>query len=304
MEYWECISRGGQPISYCGPSENQVCCIISKNAKPIGILPRPSSVTQCGRKGITSNASKGEVADVAEWPWHAAILEAAHKVYVCGATLIDERWLLTAAHCVYTYLNLPPSLDVRLGEHDVTHTNERYQYEEVAVERVILHPDFVNTTLLNDVALLKLSNKLKKRPNIDIVCIGSEASPETQQTSGSPRRCTTIGWGRTSETSSHSSVLKEINVPLWTNSDCQNVMKSQFGSTFVLPHTAICAGTEDKDACDGDGGGPLMCELNGRWEQVGIVSYGVGCGRPNLPGVYTRVAAFSTWIKQTIRKYS
>lgn len=108
------------------------------------------------------------------------------------------------------------------------------------------------------------------------------------------------GWGRRTEKSDHSVVLKEINVPLWQHSVCNAALQSQFGPKYTLPKTAICAGAEGRDACDGDGGGPLVCEQDGQWYQVGIVSFGIGCGRQGVPGVYTRVQAFQPWLEQTI----
>ena len=91
-------------------------------------------------------------------------------------------------------------------------------------------------------------------------------------------------------------MLKEIKVPLWENRDCQKALENQFGASYKLPSTAICAGSEGRDACDGDGGGPLVCEKENHWYQVGVVSFGIGCGRKNTPGVYTRVEAFASWI--------
>ncbi len=53
----------------------------------------------------------------------------------------------------------------------------------------------------------------------------------------------------------------------------------------------------------GDGGGPLVCEKEGQWDQVGIVSFGIGCGRPNVPGVYTKVEAYEEWIERAVLEH-
>lgn len=287
-------------MTYCVPTETQVCCFLPKNAKPVGIAPRLSGKRSvCGRNGL--NSAVNGVAEHGEWPWQAAILERQESLYVCGASLIDERWLLTAAHCVYHYRD-EGELKVRVGELNVSSSEEAHPYEEFNVDRVIVHPSFVNTTLLNDIALLRLEKRAQRRSHIDIVCLPSSSEKQVDFQAQDPhRQCVVTGWGRPSESSNHSVSLKEITLPLWENTSCQKTLQTQLGPTFSLPSTTICAGVEGFDACEGDGGGPLVCQQNGRWEQVGIVSYGIGCARANLPGVYTRVLAYSTWIKQTVR---
>ena len=95
-------------------------------------------------------------------------------------------------------------------------------------------------------------------------------------------------------------VLKEIKVPLWEQSVCASALQEQFGPGYSLPASSVCAGAEGRDACDGDGGGPLVCQQAGQWFQVGIVSFGIGCGRAGVPGVYTRVRTFYPWLERTI----
>lgn len=330
MEYWSCITRGGNPYSYCGIHAHEVCCFVPRNAEPIGILPTPSRA-RCGKKGFDAG-HEGE-ADMAEWPWHAAILEKPQDLYVCGSTLLDESWILTAAHCVDDYLPFVSTIDqilkVRLGEYDVSTTAEPLRHEEFNITNIVIHPGFNNSTLVHDIALLKLERPAKRKQNIDVVCMpkpgdfdhhekADEASSASfartrasssrqhshHSTNGSSgeHQCYVTGWGRRSETSEHSLVLKEIHVPLWDHDNCNGALQAQFGPAYHLPDTAVCAGAEGRDACDGDGGGPLVCEKNGQWYQVGIVSFGIGCGRRNVPGVYTRVSAYENWIEETILK--
>ncbi|XP_064106099.1 phenoloxidase-activating factor 2-like isoform X1 [Macrobrachium nipponense] len=297
MEYWTCITRGGQPYSYCGLSASSVCCFVPLNAKPVGILPVTRRNKSCGTKG--AEGRKEGQAEMSEWPWHAAILEQPQDLYVCGASLLDEAWLLTAAHCVDDYLNsakrLQEVLKVRLGEYDVSTTAEPLRHEEFPISRIVIHPEFDNATLVNDIALLQLERPARRKANIDAVCMPKK----NDFLEGTTTRCFVTGWGRKDEASDHSVVLKEINVPLWSNPTCQNALRDQFGPGYSLPSTALCAGAEGRDACDGDGGGPLVCEKDGHWYQVGVVSFGIGCGRRNIPGVYTRVGAFEEWIMET-----
>lgn len=295
MEYWQCVGNGGKPYSYCSYT-SKVCCFLEPNAQSIGILPKPKKSPNCGTKGSHSN--REGVAEPAEWAWHAAVLERPQDLYVCGAALVDEYWILTAAHCVDEYQS-PSSLKIRLGEYDVSSTKEPLMHEEFDVSRIVVHPSFNNRTLLHDIALLRLSVPAKKRPNINVVCMPREGTTDEEILSS---RCFITGWGKRTENGEHSVVLKEINVPLWRNDDCQRALRYHFGPNYRLPPTSICAGTEGRDACDGDGGGPLVCERNGRWYQFGIVSFGIGCGRPNTPGIYTRVESYNSWIHQVVIK--
>ncbi|CAB4055732.1 unnamed protein product [Lepeophtheirus salmonis] len=294
MEYWTCILSGGTPYSYCGIHDHDVCCFVPDNAEPVGILPTANRA-RCGRKGFDSGNSGG--ADMAEWPWHAAILEKPQDLYVCGSTLLDESWVLTAAHCVDDYLPFVPTiqdiLKVRLGEYDVSTTAEPLRHEEFNVTDIVMHPGFNNSTLVHDIALLKLERPAKRKQNIDVVCMPKSRDFNPSQFA----RCYVTGWGRRTETSEHSLVLKEIEVPLWSYTNCNGALKAQFGPAYSLPTTAICAGAEGRDACDGDGGGPLVCEKEGKWYQIGIVSFGIGCGRKNIPGVYTKVSEYDSWIE-------
>jgi len=298
MEYWTCALSGGSMYSYCGIHAHDVCCFVPENAEPVGILPTPSR-SRCGKKGFDSG-HEGE-ADMAEWPWHAAILEKPQDLYVCGSTLLDESWILTAAHCVDDYLPFVKTvntiLKVRLGEYDVSTTAEPLKHEEFNITDIVIHPGFNNSTLVHDIALLRLEKPAKRKQNIDVVCMPKSGDFIYNK---HREKCFVTGWGRRTETSEHSLVLKEIEVPLWNNDNCNGALQGQFGPAYNLPSTTLCAGAEGRDACDGDGGGPLVCEKDGQWYQVGIVSFGIGCGRRNVPGVYTKVEDYEEWIEQTI----
>lgn len=297
MEYWQCIGQGGTPYSYCAYT-HKVCCFLGSDDLNVGILPKKGKLASCGQKGTDSG--KDGVSEAGEWAWHAAILEKPQDLYVCGASLVDEYWVLTAAHCVDDYSSAR-FLKVRLGEHDVSSSDEHHRHVEYDAARVVLHPRFNNETLENDIALLRLDAPVNRQPHINIVCLPDTPTEESELLASST--CYITGWGRRSETSNHSFVLKEVNVPIWRQDRCVSALQLQFGSEFSLPGTSLCAGAEGRDACDGDGGGPLVCSKKSKWYQLGVISFGIGCGRKNVPGVYTRVQAFSTWIHDTVTRY-
>ncbi|XP_035232720.1 phenoloxidase-activating factor 2-like isoform X4 [Stegodyphus dumicola] len=193
MDYWECIGSGGTPYAYCSYS-SQVCCFVEPSAVSVGILPRRKKSGSCGIKG--PNKGRDGVTDPGEWAWHAAVLETPQDLYICGASLLDEYWILTAAHCVYEY-SLPNALKIRLGEYDVSTTSEPLKYEEYTASRIVVHPNFDNRTLLHDIALVRLTRPAKRKANINVVCMPPEGTTNNELVSSA--RCFVTGWGKSTE---------------------------------------------------------------------------------------------------------
>ena len=103
------------------------------------------------------------------------------------------------------------------------------------------------------------------------------------------------GWGRTEEKAPPSKILRSVTVPIWTRDQC---LEAGYGNKRISENM-MCAGFHDgrKDACQGDSGGPMHMEgTSGSMEIVGVVSWGRGCARPNLPGIYTKVVNYLPWI--------
>jgi secreted trypsin-like serine protease len=95
-------------------------------------------------------------------------------------------------------------------------------------------------------------------------------------------------------------VLKEVEVPVISHRQCEAMLRqTRLGPDFALHPGFLCAGGEEgKDACTGDGGGPLVCDVNGVWQLAGVVSWGVGCGERDVPGVYAKVSQYDDWIQR------
>jgi len=285
----------------CGPA--QVCC-----RRPI--RQQKQNFGQCGRRntqGITGRIKNPVYVDgdseFGEYPWQVAILKKDPKesVYVCGGTLIDHQHILTAAHCVKTYTNY--DLRVRLGEWDVNHDVEFFPYIERDVTNVIVHPEYYAGTLDNDLAILRLNVPVdfSNAPHISPACLPDKFSDYTGT------RCWTTGWGKDAfgDFGKYQNILKEVDVPIINQQQCQQQLRqTRLGYSYKLNPGFICAGGEEgKDACKGDGGGPMVCERNGSWQLVGVVSWGIGCGQVNVPGVYVRVSHYLDWIHQATRGF-
>ncbi|XP_050301446.1 uncharacterized protein LOC126739699 isoform X1 [Anthonomus grandis grandis] len=291
----------GRPQT-CGP--RHVCC-----RRPVRPVPSVNRNT-CGTRhsqGINGRIKNPVYVDgdseFGEYPWQVAILKKDPKesVYVCGGTLIDPLHIITAAHCVKQYTNF--DLRVRLGEWDVNHDVEFYPYIERDIASLTVHPEFYAGTLANDIAILRMSTPVDfaKHPHIAPACL---PHPQDDYTG---TRCWTTGWGKDAfgDFGKYQNILKEVDVPIVGFGQCQRQLQNtRLGYEFKLHPGFVCAGGEEgKDACKGDGGGPMVCERGGTWQVVGVVSWGIGCGQVGVPGVYVRVAHYLDWIRQVTQRY-
>merc|ERR1719300_165267 len=207
---------------------------------------------------------------------------------MCGATLLNKRYAVTAMHCVTDATNLV----VAIGEHDIRRDIENHQVQGIKVERVIKRTDYDTSSINNDIAILRLSSEVQFNDNVIPACLPSDA---TQQYTG--RQAVVSGWGTTSEGGRTSDVLKETTVDILANSDQRCVRGSQDNP---VPDTKMCAYRSGTDSCQGDSGGPLVVNEGGRFTLVGVVSYGLGCARDGYPGVYARVTHYLDWIRSNI----
>jgi len=253
------------------------------------LLLAPSALGQtidqsckCGQKTVNRIVG-GQEAQVNEWPWQAALMLGSNGPF-CGGSLIADRYILTAAHC--TEGLRAADLNVRLGEHKISSSSES-QTVTRSVSKIINHENYQGGSEINDIALLQLSSPVEFRSEVWPVCL----PPSTP--SYANKVATVTGWGTTSSGGSVSDVLREVDVKVKANSDCQ----SSYGSSNIK-ETMLCAGAPGKDSCQGDSGGPLVFKDGGNnYDQIGVVSWGYGCANPSYPGVYTRVSKYLTWIK-------
>ncbi|KAK2580753.1 hypothetical protein KPH14_011378 [Odynerus spinipes] len=241
----------------------------------------------------------GEEALPGRWPWMAAIFLHGSKrtEFWCGGSLIGPRHVLTAAHCTRDQRQRPfatRQFTVRLGDIDLERDDEPSSPETYTVKAIHAHPKFSRVGFYNDIAVLELNRPVKKSPYVIPICL-PQGRFRGEAFAGA--RPTVVGWGTTYYGGKESTVQRQAVLPVWRNEDCNAAYFQPITSNF------LCAGYSQggKDACQGDSGGPLMLRAEGRWMQIGIVSFGNKCGEPGYPGVYTRVTQYLDWIKGNIK---
>jgi len=198
----------------------------------------------------------------------------------CGAILIHEKWVLTAAHCAPYF---SPGDEVVLGQHSVFASDECV--ERIAAESIVSHEGYDDGTLANDIALIELSAASEYAP-IDRL---DHAGDATWHGAGTP--LVVAGWGTLSSGGNTPDKAQHVTVPA-----VPACAETGYGSDYD-PGTMVCAGETGLDSCQGDSGGPLFgIDGSGARTLVGIVSWGQGCALNSYPGVYTRVQAMTEWI--------
>ncbi|KAJ4432275.1 hypothetical protein ANN_20893 [Periplaneta americana] len=217
------------------------------------------------------------------YPWMVAILNNG-KLH-CGGSIINDRYILTAGHCLNW--NSKEELTVIMGMHDRIAMEEGTE-RSAEIEKLIVHEAFTSDYLhdTEDIGLIKLKKPIQYSTAIKPVCLPWPESDYTKRTG------MVTGWGRTAQNGNPSRFLRKAGVKILLQDDCKNTTVGDH-----IKDSMLCAYEFDTDACQGDSGGPLVYEMTpGRVEQIGIVSWGIGCARPGIPGIYTKITAYLDWI--------
>jgi secreted trypsin-like serine protease len=262
-----------------------------------GTIPAVS-ITQADGAILQSNIGASASLSVIEG-------NASAQSLTCGASFLGGKWLLTASHCVDG--TSADQLKVNVGEYNLSDGAENAK----TVKRIYMHADYqLGAELNNDIALIELVDSVNNTP-ISLIDL-----PSTEQFSQQNSSVTVAGWGgregyepNDGPTSNFPTILHQVDLQLLTNEECKSLFAEShtdtFGGTFTpadidVTDAMICAHIlgGGKGACQGDSGGPLMIETNVGWQQIGIVSWGIGCAADGFPGVYTRTGLFNDWVNE------
>jgi len=228
---------------------------------------------------------------VLKYPFLTSIEESGR--FICGGSLIAERHVLTAAHCIKDSLAADKYAIVVFTQ-DANARVPTSCHERISVIRKMCRSDYDSDSSNNDVCLLALARPPACADKFPLPSLASRVPSGGIQ-------ATAAGWG-TNQGAEEARPLLEVSLLLHSTRDCLSML----GAGFHSPQM-ICAGTTGRDTCQGDSGGPLVVRSispsgEDAFEQVGVVSWGYGCGRQGRPGAYANVANYRGWIEQMLRQ--
>uniref|UniRef100_A0A182M5F2 trypsin n=1 Tax=Anopheles culicifacies TaxID=139723 RepID=A0A182M5F2_9DIPT len=253
--------------------------------KLIGVISWGHECAVAGYPGVYARVASpprlivgGFEINIAATPYQVSLQYFNH--HRCGGSVLNNKWILTAAHC--TVGISASNLAVRVGS-----SKHASGGTVVRVARVIDHPNYIEDTFDYDYSLLELERELTFSNVIQPVTL-----PEQDEAVKDGIMTTVSGWGNTQSAAESNAILRAANVPTVNQKQC-NTDYQRYGG---VSDRMLCAGYQEggKDACQGDSGGPLVA--NGKL--VGVVSWGYGCARVGYPGVYSRVASIRNWIRE------
>ncbi|XP_065360063.1 brachyurin-like [Calliphora vicina] len=239
---------------------------------------------------LEGRITNGELAKPGQFPYQVGLsLVFGNSGAWCGGTLISNRWVLTAAHCT----DGADGVTVYLGATDIKNDNEKGQQRIYSSKaNIVVHANWVPSTLTNDISLIKLPVPVEFN---DLIQPATLPKMDGKYSTYEGDLVWASGWGRDSDAATAvSPVLRYIEAPVLKQSTCKTYY---LGS---VTDKMICIKSVDKKStCNGDSGGPLVYKEGGVNYVIGATSFGIALGcEKGWPGVFTRVTAYLDWIEE------
>jgi secreted trypsin-like serine protease len=257
----------------------------------------------------------GDIASKGNYPWQVSFINKKTHIHFCGGTLIDSQHVLTAAHCfkecTSRYCGIMDSTSIKdktfavIGKHNLQRIEDSAQ--TFKIKQVNIHQDFDSTTYANDIALIQLDGKVSYNSFAIPACLPFESYNYIEGD-----EVLVTGWGSTEEEpDKKSSQLRVGKMKIKPTSKCQEDIADHCSKNKELCQKNVtehmfCASEVCVDSCKGDSGGPVMKEMNHKFQVIGIVSYGpYPCNKvDNPPGIYIKVTEFLDWIRAKLSQDS
>jgi hypothetical protein len=237
----------------------------------------------------------GQPASPGEYPAQGVLRR--NGDFICGGTLVSNRYFLTAAHCVTNNAN---GAEVPTNQFSVTLGNvDRDAGQTFAVSAKVRNADYNFETFENDSTLFTLATPAP--PSLEPMRL---IAPQETSLWSAGKQSTLIGWGLTvdGDDSSDSQILLETTAPMRSDTDCTEAYDDGAGGSEFHPATMVCAGDGSTDTCNGDSGGPMMVSDGSFLVLAGLTSWGGPCASDSQPGVYTRLGApaLNAWVRSRV----
>ncbi|KAJ8967106.1 hypothetical protein NQ317_002306 [Molorchus minor] len=307
------------PLTSCPILNNLINndCLITNSIGELGCGYQGSGLICCPQVNDQTTISPGKLVDgqrcgfsqiqgdgyegLGAYPWTARVgfrnVLTGEVKYPCTGSIINNRIVLTAAHCALAKADNYKLYSVRIGEwmtNTVIDCGQEFcglPVQDIAISHVVVHPGYEKQTYKHNIALLVLRSAINYTVTAQPICL-----PESWSVTNNNGLL--VGWGKIAGQAVAPPQQQVLHLPIISIQECARV----YGRTLPISDEQVCAGGEQgNDACSGFGGAPLIVRHGDTHYQVGILSFGSDqCGVTGVPSVYTNIKKYITWIRENM----